>query len=73
MENKLMILGLQKACVLLHALAYKFDDVRDKKETLALVECISEAIKKLHGDETKVTSAGEIIEDGIMRNTPWNG
>jgi len=23
--------------------------------------------------EIKVTSAGEITEDGIMRNTPWNG
>lgn len=27
----------------------------------------------LRTQSTKVTSAGEITEDGIMRNTPWNG
>ncbi len=34
---------------------------------------IKHALETAAAISTKVTSAGEITEDGIMRNTPWNG
>ena len=47
--DDIMILGLKKAAVVLHALAFSFKEESTRKETLALVETINMAIKKLDG------------------------
>ena len=47
--DDIMILGLKKAVIVLHALALSFKEERTRKETLALVETINMAIKKLEG------------------------
>jgi hypothetical protein len=47
MSDNAMILGLKKSAVVLHALAFSFEREDTKKETLALVEAINMAVKKL--------------------------
>jgi hypothetical protein len=47
MPKNIVILGLQKAAVVLHGFAFSFKDERVRTETLALVDAITEAIKIL--------------------------
>lgn len=47
MEKKILILGLQKACVVLHSLAFTFKDEKVKNDTLMLVNCLVAAIDEL--------------------------
>lgn len=47
MSKTIVILGLKKACIVLHSLAFSFKAEETRKETLALVDAISEAIKLL--------------------------
>jgi len=44
---KHIIMGLQKSAVVLHTLAFSLKDEIARKETLALVDAVSEAIKLL--------------------------
>jgi hypothetical protein len=46
MNKEIVILGLQKAAVILHALAFKVD-ASAQREALALVDVVAEAIKLL--------------------------
>ena len=45
--NDPIILGLQKAAVILHALAFKLEDQFARKETLALVKAVTIAAERL--------------------------
>jgi len=47
MEKYIIILGLKKSCVILHALAFSCEDERNRREILALVDAIDAAIKLL--------------------------
>ncbi len=47
MDKSIVILGLQKSAVVLHSLAFKFNDAATREETLILVSCIAEAVKIL--------------------------
>ena len=47
MGNTIIVIGLKKACVVLHGLAFAIKDENARKETLALVDVICEAIKIL--------------------------
>lgn len=46
-QNKVIITGLQKAAVVLHTLAFSFKEHSTRQETLALVDAVDLAIKKL--------------------------
>lgn len=47
MDDKLLSLGLKKAAIVLHALAFKLEDMTARNETLALVTVVSEAAYRL--------------------------
>jgi hypothetical protein len=50
MDKQIVILGVKKACIVLHGLAFSFKDDGTRKETLALVDALSEAIKLLEAE-----------------------
>lgn len=47
MSREIIIMGLQKSAVVLHALAFQMKDEKVKKETLALVDAVTMAITEL--------------------------
>lgn len=55
MDDKLLSLGLKKAAIVLHALAFKLEDLTARNETLALVTVVIEAAYRLDpaGKEAK--------------------
>ncbi len=51
MDKALIITGLQKAAVVLNALAFSLKDEKSHRDTLSLVHTICEAIKLLEKDQ----------------------
>lgn len=63
MDDKIIILGLKKSAVVLHGIAYSFEGDEIRKETLALVDCIQEAIKELEVENVKKTNCPECSKE----------
>lgn len=51
MDKSIMIAALQKTAVVMHALAFKFEDKQARTETLALVDALAMTIKYLESQK----------------------
>lgn len=62
-DLKILILGLKKAGVILHAVALGMKDENSRRETMALVGCIAESVRLIEavrkGKERGVIGGGE--------------